>query len=257
MCTGYAHMRPGPRPTMSPKQFEFFAKLFPPSGLPPDERVVPMVLNFLKHAHVAGLPEVSEIKNVSLVVHDLSNAGTGMAFSEFSASDALLIRTTSTAQYATAVFHNRVLLAVRPLPRTDLIKPYAFAREMAAYMLLNDLLASDATIPRAGCVVAFKDQMRSMPGIQHELISSILAVPANDVNSRELALTAYQVFSGSKEATKNKLTIETLGLLGSSPDITFVYRDADTTLGFGPEFDVIRLSHRAVRTYAMLFMMKD
>jgi hypothetical protein len=253
MCTGYASVDVA----KALREMEKGPRLVPPPQLPAPSAVPKAVRAFLKKTPVAGMPAAAEIKNVSLLVDDFSaieSAGPliGTVYNEFYPSDAIEIESTAGRQTAEAIFYKHVLMAIRPLPMTRLDVAYNFARSMAAYMLLNDLLANDATVPRAGCVKAAEVQLSDIPGIQGEIRTAMQTVPMPDAAAESVALNAYVAFLSTKEAMANKLTQETAKALGSKPDVAFIYRDLVPNAGV--EFDVVRLSRGRIRTYAMLFM---
>jgi len=51
------------------------------------------------------------------------------------------------------------VIELKTLLAADVEMPIRFAQYMAAYMLLNDLLASDATVPRQGCIAEAQFQL--------------------------------------------------------------------------------------------------
>jgi len=129
---------------------------------------------------------------------------------------------------------------------------YQFARQMAPFMLLNDLLASDVPIPRLGCSRAADVQLRAVAGILPEIKRAFMSTPDQDPATLALALAAYRQFSSSSEARSNSLTRQTTERLGSSPDASLVYRDTGAEGHRRIEYVVVRLSKGHVRTYAMM-----
>lgn len=121
-------------------------------------------------------------------------------------------------------------------------------------MLLNDLMASDTSIPRLGCSRAADIQFYAVPGVLSEIQRAFAAAPDQDASILNSAAAAYRTFAMSREARRNPRTVDTIRRLGESPAISLVYRDA---VGQGPnadEFDVVRLSRGAIRTYAELIV---
>ncbi len=168
-------------------------------------------------------------------------------------SDAVQIQDANgSTRLVLAVFSkNEQFLRLQTIGQTALERPYQFARFIAAYMLLNDVLASDTPIPRRGCARAFSIQL-DMPGILPEIDAAVLSTPVNDPHSQAIALQAYRDFADSRRGQTNDLTRQTLNRLGRSPQITFIYRDHDTTPSHDPEVDVVRLQNGNVRTYASM-----
>lgn len=142
--------------------------------------------------------------------------------------------------------------SIKAISDDTVTRYYGFARGMAAYMLLNDLMASDTTVPRLGCSRAADIQFYAMPGVLSEIQRAFMTTPEQDPTTLASAAAAYRSFATSKEARSNPRTLDTVRRLGDSPTITLVYRDA---AGQGPsayEFDVVRISSGTVRTYAEL-----
>jgi hypothetical protein len=246
MCTGYATNFSRQAAEMSAQE----TQMFHARGFPSMSSVSPMLAEALRTSKIAGLPQGADISDISVAVRDIGNFSASAAVPRN--AYAVKITTPSGARYAAVSFLNGKIHNITPLRPGDLLPAYNFAREMAAYMMLNDLLASDASVPRSGCVNAVKVQLGSAPGIIPELTAAMASEPQVDAQAASAALQAYRTFTRSSEARGNKLTEQTITQLTDSPDISFVYRDPDTTLGLGDEFDIIRLSKGAVRTYAML-----
>jgi len=164
----------------------------------------------------------------------------------------------NTTRLSVAVFSpEKQFLRLDPLTKQGLTLPYGFAREMAAYILLNDLMGGDNPIPRQGCVRGVTMQLGTIRGAMPEITAAMLTEPQRDPVAEKRALDAYRVFVTSRDARENPMTKQTLAQLGSSPEITFVYRDQDTLIGGDPELDVVRIAHGTNRTYAMLGITAD
>jgi len=138
-----------------------------------------------------------------------------------------------------------------PVPLKNIEGSYALVRELAEYMLLNELLASDAEIPYRGCALAATIE-DSAPGVDALIVHAMVPPAPADPKTLALAQSAYAKFTQSKEARGNALTLETLHALGDRPVITLVYRDVIPYEGKNIEFDIVRLSHGDVRTYASM-----
>lgn len=142
-------------------------------------------------------------------------------------------------------------LSLTPLASEKVGTWYRFTRGMAPYMLLNDLLGGDAFIPRMGCMRAADAQFYSVPGVRSEIQQAFATVPEQDAATLDIASTALRSFESSKQARNNALTLKTLAELGRAPTLSLVYRDA-ATWPAAAEYDVVRLSNSAVRTYMEL-----
>lgn len=127
---------------------------------------------------------------------------------------------------------------------------YQFARTMATYMLLNDLLASDAVVPRLGCSRVANVQIYAMAGVLPEIQAAFMNGPAQEQSLIKSALEAYHSFSESGEAKRSNFTRQALQHLGGTPDIALIYLDRapDGSDAYG----VVRLSNGDFRTYALL-----
>ena len=156
-------------------------------------------------------------------------------------------------RYVVASFTEQgTFVGTTPVPTNIVINLYAFARALAPYMLLNDLLASDAAVPRAGCRRAVDIQLYAVPGVSTQIDHAFAAAPEQDAATLALARTAYGQFSASPLAHGNPRTMATLGRLGTSPDISLVYRDPDPDPANGTEYDLVRLANGRVRTYILM-----
>jgi hypothetical protein len=134
-----------------------------------------------------------------------------------------------------------------------------FGRFMAAYMLFNDLTASDAGIPRKGCESVFREQFFTLPEVLPELLYAIREEPAQDPALIKLVRKSYADFSAIAKAASGDyapIARKTLQLIGASPTITVVYRDRARALGTASEFDVVRLDGDK-RAYAMFSVDND
>lgn len=155
------------------------------------------------------------------------------------------------AELAVAVFSSEgQFLRLEPIASSDLERPYDVARTMAAYMLLNDLLADDTRVPRVGCLRAFSIEL-DMPGALPEIDAAMSRPPAPDHQAERNALKAYKDFASSK-GRDNTLTGETIKRLGNTPNVSFIYRDQFRTAKGDQELDVVKVSNGAARTYVML-----
>ena len=173
-------------------------------------------------------------------------------------SDAVeVMEADKTTRLLVAVFSpDKQFIRFDPLTKQGLTQPYGFARGMAAYTLLNDLMGGDNPIPRKGCVRGVM-MLGTMPGVMPEITAAMLTEPQRDPVAEKRALDAYHVFVTSRDARENPMTKQTLSQLGSSPEITFVYRHRDTLIGGDAELDVVRITNGTNRTYAMLGMTAD
>lgn len=150
-----------------------------------------------------------------------------------------------------AVFSpDRQFLRLQPISSSALERPYGFARWMAAYMLLNDVLANDNPVPRIGCVRAFENQI-DMPGVLPEIDAAMLQPPAADRRAESAVLKAYHDFI-SLQQPSTAPTGETIRALGKAPSASFIYRDRFAMRKGDEEIDVVKLSNGAARTYVML-----
>ena len=138
-----------------------------------------------------------------------------------------------------------------PVPRKNIEGSYALVRELAEYMMLNELLASDAEIPYRGCALAATLD-GAAPGVNALIVNAMVPPAPANPTTLALAQSAYTQFAHSKEAAGNELTLETLHALGDRPVIALVYRDVIPYEGKNIEFDIVRLSHGPVRTYASM-----
>jgi hypothetical protein len=151
--------------------------------------------------------------------------------------------------YVVAEFsRNGQFIKTTPVSATVVERWYGFARAMAAYMLLNDLLASDTVVPRLGCARAAGIQLYAVAGILPSIQHAFLTIPEQDPDLLRLALGAYRNFTKSDEAQRNPLTRHTIEQLGNSPSIVLVYRSPDAASNAAQV--VVRLSNGSVRTYA-------
>ena len=150
------------------------------------------------------------------------------------------------------------LLSVWKPADADVKRLYMFGRYMAAYVLLNDLLASDTVIPLRGCALAVKEKiLKGLPEVQAETEHAFESAPAQDAASLNLVAQGYAAYAASSLAsTRNghELTIETLAKLGTNPAISFVYRDPGTALNGGREVAVVRIGSGAARTYSIVIL---
>lgn len=139
---------------------------------------------------------------------------------------------------------------------------YDFVRQAAAYILLNDLMASDTVIPRRGCSLALQFQIGAAPEVLKEVQQDLETPPEPDptlITAIQAAYSEVRV-SASKAATEkgttaeNLLTRATLRDLGSSPTVTLIYRDQDTVLQTGKQYVIAKLQEDASRAYVMLLV---
>lgn len=120
-------------------------------------------------------------------------------------------------------------------------------------MLLNDLMQSDSVLPRLGCSRAVQVQLYDLPGVMTDIQDTFMAAPVQDPDLLRRAEEAYGRFASSRSARGNPFTLATLKKLGKNPNIELVvYRDAFGIGSGAMEYDVVRLSQGATRTYAEL-----
>lgn len=190
-------------------------------------------------------------RSVRILVKNFNAFGVVIGWSgpDQSKSDAVQIENgNGAAELDLVVFSpNQQFLRLQRISSSDLERAYGFVRSMAAYMLLNEVLANDVPVPRLGCVRAFQIQL-DMPGVMPEIDAAMLQPPARDPQAERNALKAYEAFVSSKEAG-NVLTAETIRALGKAPSVSFIYRDRFRTSKGAEEIDVVRLSNGAARTY--------
>jgi hypothetical protein len=135
----------------------------------------------------------------------------------------------------------------------DVRESVGFARGMAAYALVNDLLGGDETVPRDGCRALFAKWFGSFPGVLPTIDAALSATPPDDPDFDARVSSAWKVLTAgwaSKDAA-TALTGETIARVGSSPAVAAVYRDAGLPGdGLGP-IDVVRIGGPA-HTYLIV-----
>jgi len=125
----------------------------------------------------------------------------------------------------------------------DVRQSIGFARSMAAYILLNDLLGGDETVPRAGCRAIFEAWFAPFPGVLTRVDAAISASPPDDPDFDSRVSSAWKalIAAGATKDDAATLTAETVERIGSNPAIHIVYRDAGLPGdGFG-QIDVVRI----------------
>jgi len=127
-------------------------------------------------------------------------------------------------------------------------------RFMAAYALLNDLLASDASVPRAGCEALtrawFWNGVAEVPVLERDFATPPTPDPAR-LRVADEAWRAYVGGVGSQSEAERAITLTTLATLGARPPLTFVYRDAGSPESGLGEIDVARIGN-AHHAYAIV-----
>lgn len=236
MCTGYQTMSNARFATLARRQYAEFASAYVPDVSVVDalKRALPSWsrVTIEDRAFQALQPSTQHVKSVLVKIQQ--GVKTRFAVASFTASNAF-VRLAPISDVAAARYFN-------------------FARGMASYMLLNDLMQSDAVIPRLGCVRAAKIQLNSFPGILKEVDAAFMTLPVLKPAFLKRIQDAYGRFASSKRAQDNPFTSNTLHKLGANPTIELVFRSApgiDTEAG---EYDIVRLSRGATRTYAELFV---
>lgn len=124
-------------------------------------------------------------------------------------------------------------------------------RSMAAYVLVNDLLADDTTIPRSGCAKLFDVWFHDFPGLLPIMKLAIAKGPPSDPALKKRVRTAWKtLISSEKKGAEATLTRETARIIGSNPEVISVYHDPGLPGdGIGP-IDVVRIGKHP-RTYSM------
>jgi len=237
-CTGYANPDP---------KIQSFAQQVDISLNNERAKLAPQISRFLA-AGQPGLPR--SFLSVKIDAFDLANLG-AMKPDPAKKVDAAEIETAEGTRYVAVSVSNDRVVALQPLPIMTLANAYGISRQFAAYVVLNELLASDAALPRQGCIRLFDVWFADTPGVLPELKSAIMRSPPQpNITHEKLLMAAYRDFSRSKQNASNPLTHAALTLLGRSPTITEVYTDADTTLSMGLTIGVVRMSKGSARTYA-------
>jgi len=153
-----------------------------------------------------------------------------------------------------ATFESSGHIKTLRLVSSDELAPiFEFGRVMAAYILLNDLTASDALLPRRGCQMAYREQMYAIPEILPEILAAIRGEPSQNEATISLVGGALGKFASLSEASTTaeaQVARRTLGAIGPDPKIRVIYRDKDPTQGSRAEYDVVRLDGKK-RAYAM------
>ncbi len=184
--------------------------------------------------------------------------GFGQPAQDSKAAEAVLLHVTSGGSVVWLIARfdpSAKLVSVRNAPAKDVAGIVGFGRFGAAYMLLNDLLASDAVVPVRGCALAVKEQLAGMPEVRAETAQAFLTTPAQDAASVGLVATAYAAFvktTASSSKFASDVTRATLKKIGANPGISFMYRDPGTALNGGKEIAVVRIGSGAARTYAIV-----
>lgn len=160
----------------------------------------------------------------------------------------------TTERYVLALTPRGQLVFIRPLANDDALLRYTyeFARAVASYILLNDLMASDAVVPREGCSLALRFQLGSAPEVLQSVESNLNSPPASDVTVTAAIQIAYNevaIATASRNTAPDRLTKQTLTDLGKNPAITLIYRDDDSPLGSGTQYVVARLQNGNSRAY--------
>jgi hypothetical protein len=145
------------------------------------------------------------------------------------------------------------VIRLRLMLNQEVASIFEFGRVMGAYILLNDLTASDSSFPRRGCQMTFRDQMYAMPAVLPEVLDAVRTPPVQDPALLNRVRTALGSFTSQAEASNQDdalIARRTLQIVGPNPPITVVYRDVDRLLGSKSEYDVVRLDGKK-RAYAM------
>jgi len=135
------------------------------------------------------------------------------------------------------------LLSAGVADPNDVRQSIGFVRSMAAYILLNDLLGGDDTVPRAGCRAIFEAWFALFPAVLAPVDAAIAASPPDDPNFDSQVSSAWKALipAGATTDDASRLTAETVERIGSNPAIRIVYRDSGLPAdGFG-QIDVVRI----------------
>lgn len=221
-----------------------------------DAQVAEIARGYLMRGE-GGIADASQIRTVVVVLDDYANF-------DYTAvpdgDEGVVLRVTmpdSVLHFLAIVDAQGHVTIARRIGAVDLAKAYYYERGMIEYALFNDLMASDAIIPRRGCLLAarFNFGVDASSELVPEIENSLAGPPTQDASVIAQAQTAYVAFSRKAANTltgaERTLTLATIKSLGSTPPTSIVYRDRNTTLDLGTEFDVIRLGATA-HTYAML-----
>ena len=136
---------------------------------------------------------------------------------------------------------------------------YAFNRATASYMLFNELMGSDTIVPRHECAALIHVTLETSPPLRDELVAAMLHPPAQEPAVLRDMRGAWLRFVGGSAAgpvPQRALNEKTIAAVGPSPPIRLVYRDVDTALRSGDEYDVVRIGG-ARHTYAQVYRSSD
>jgi hypothetical protein len=157
--------------------------------------------------------------------------------------------------FTVTVARDGTVLNVKPAATNEVSERTDHVRSMAAYIYFNQLMADDSTLHRASCNELLQIQAASAPGLFPAFKRALEAAPAPDRVLRGRVQAAYRrALAGvpALDEARRPIMRETVRRLGSSPPITVVYRDRDTSTG--EEWDVIRLGTPSAHTYALFFV---
>jgi hypothetical protein len=128
-----------------------------------------------------------------------------------------------------------------------------FPRFMAAYVLFNDLMGGDDSIPRAGCRAVYAAWFSSMPGVLPDIDAAIAAEPAPDTAFEARVAAAWNALprAASDAGEGARLDAETSAAIGPAPAVRLVYRDSGPPGDRSGTIDVVRIGG-ARRTYVIL-----
>ena len=124
--------------------------------------------------------------------------------------------------------HNR-LVAFGEAPAKGLADLYGFIREFAGFMFFNELMATDAVIPREDCSFRAGLDESLLPEIHDEVVRAARDVPVADETLDAALDAAYVRYSSDPKtfARGGDITRATLRRLGPRPPHAVVYRDVD------------------------------
>jgi hypothetical protein len=228
-------------------------------GLPVQEADAMIIDSATRAIQSSKLPSMKSLKSISIAVREF---GIWTGHGPRPPDEGILFRIESDSgvSHVLVTFDKTGRVKnVRLATNTEVSTVFEFGQSSAAYMLFNDLTASDSIFPRKGCEAVFREQFYTLPEVLPELVDAMHAQPAQDPVLVALIRKAYVDFSArAKAASGDEALIarKTLPSIGTSPAITVVYRDRDRALGTTTEFDVVRLDG-GKRAYAMFYVDKD
>jgi hypothetical protein len=226
--------------------------------LPPtDAQIVEAARGALAKGGV-GLPDASSVTAVSVAVRNLANYESQLPGWPQGPGEKAVVRVDTRGGIVRLLLDidsKGTLRSATVIGPERLYRAYMFVRGMAAYILFNELMASDSVVPRRGCAIYARYTDVQLPELLPEIERAAETVPEQDAVQLSRARAAYDAYSFEAQAlpgSEGALTRETLSKVGQRPEMTIVYRDADQFLGSRGEILVVKVGD-AVHTYFTVY----